>query len=62
MLFRSALRAELAAVEKAKQLLPPDTRALIVIVGDLAQGGLNAAAIAIEQARGALAEAVAAVH
>ncbi|MGH2407397.1 MAG: hypothetical protein ACRDF7_04855, partial [Candidatus Limnocylindrales bacterium] len=58
----SALRAELAAVEKARQLLPPDTRALIVIVGDLAQGGLNSAAIAIEQARGALADAVAAVH
>lgn len=58
----AALRRELAAVEKARQLLPPDTRALIVIVGDLAQGGLNDAAISIELARGALADAVAAVH
>jgi hypothetical protein len=57
-----ALKAELAAVEAARQLLPPDTKALIVIVGDLAQGGLNQAAIALEQARGALADAVAAVH
>ena len=58
----AALRRELAAVEAAQQLLPPDTRALIVIIGDLAQGGLNQAAIALEQARGALADAVAAVH
>jgi hypothetical protein len=58
----AALRAELAAVEAAQQLLPPDTRALIVIVGDLALGGPNQAAIAVEQARGALADAVAAVH
>jgi type II secretory pathway component PulM len=57
-----ALRAEVAAVETARQQLPPDTRALIVIIGDLAQGGLNSAAIALEQARGALADAVAAVH
>jgi hypothetical protein len=57
-----ALKAELAAVEAARQLLPPDTKALVVIVGDLAKGGLNQAAIALEQARGALADAVAAVH
>jgi hypothetical protein len=58
----AALAREGAAVEAAQQLLPPDTRALIVIIGDLAQGGLNQAAIAIEEARGALADAVVAVH
>ncbi|MFI5253887.1 MAG: hypothetical protein ACHQ15_00295 [Candidatus Limnocylindrales bacterium] len=58
----AALRKELAAVDKARQLLPPDTRALVVIVGDLAKGGLNDTAIAIELARGALADAIAAVH
>lgn len=55
-------RAAFAEVEAAQKLLPPDTRALIVIIGDLAQGGLTGAAIAIEQARGALAAAGAAVH
>jgi hypothetical protein len=58
----TATRAELAAVEAARQLLPPDTRALIIIIADLAQGGLNQAAIGIERARGSLAEAAAAVH
>ena len=57
-----AARAAYAEVEAAQKLLPPDTRALIVIIGDLAQGGLNQAAIAIEEARGALTTAVAAVH
>jgi len=56
------VRAAFAEVEAAQRLLPPDTRALIVIIGDLAQGGLNQAAIAVEEARGALAAAVAAVH
>ena len=54
--------AAFAEVEAAQKLLPPDTRALIVIIGDLAQGGLNQAAIAVEEARGALTAAVAAVH
>ena len=54
--------AAFADVEQAKRLLPPDTRALIVIVGDIAQGGLNQAAIAIEQVRGAIEAAIAAVH
>ena len=38
--------------------LPGDTRALVVITSDIAQGGLNEAVIAIEEARGALAEAL----
>jgi hypothetical protein len=51
-----------AKVTAAQQLLPPDTRALVVIMGDIAQAGLNQAAIAIEQARGDLGDAVAALH
>jgi hypothetical protein len=55
-------RAAIADVDKAQKQLPPDTRALIVIMGDVAQGGLNQAAIAIEEARGDLATALAALH
>lgn len=51
-----------ARVAAAQQLLPPDTRAIVVIMGDVAQAGLNQAAIAIEEARGNLADAVAALH
>lgn len=51
-----------AKVSAAQKLLPPDTRAIVVIMGDVAQAGLNQAAIAIEQARGDLATAVAALH
>ncbi|HXQ96606.1 MAG TPA: hypothetical protein VN800_06755 [Candidatus Acidoferrales bacterium] len=51
-----------AKVSAAQQLLPPDTRALVVIMADIAQAGLNQAAIAIEQARGDLGDAVAALH
>lgn len=51
-----------AQVAKAQGALPPDNRGLVVIMGDLARGGLNQAAIAIEQARGDLADAVAALH
>ncbi|MBA3779474.1 MAG: hypothetical protein H0X16_09295 [Chloroflexi bacterium] len=54
-----AARAAFADVEAARGDLPPDTRALVIIMSDIAQGGLNQAAIAIEQARGALARATA---
>jgi hypothetical protein len=50
-----------ADVQRAQKRLPPDTRAIVVIMSDLAQGGLNQAAIRIEEARGALTSAVAAV-
>ena len=53
------LSAKVAAAQKA---LPVDNRTLVVIMGDVAQGGLNQAAIAIEEARGDLADAVAALH
>ena len=44
--------------QAARSQLPADTRALIVITSDIAEGGLNDAVIAIEEARGALAEAL----
>ncbi len=51
---RSAFRTEAAA----RSQLPTDTRALVVIMNDLARGGLNQAVISIEEARGALAAAI----
>jgi hypothetical protein len=57
----AAAREAFADVQRAQKLLPPDTRAIVVIMSDIAQGGLNQAAIRIEEARGALTVAVAAV-
>ena len=54
---RSAYREEKAA----RAELPPDTRALVVIIADVARGGLNQAVIAIEQARGQLSLALGAI-
>jgi hypothetical protein len=56
------VRRAFEAVERAQQSLPLDTRALVVIMSDIAQGGLNQAVISIEQARGGLAAATAALH
>ena len=50
-----AVRAAAAAEQSARERLPSDTRALIVIMNDVAQGGLNQAVISIEETRGALA-------
>ncbi len=44
--------------QQARAQLPGDTRALVVIMSDIAQGGLNQAVIAIEEARGSLAQAL----
>ncbi len=52
------LRAAFAAEEAAKAALPTSTRALVVIMGDIARGGMNQAVIDIEEARGALAAAI----
>ena len=49
------------AVRLAQRQLPPDTRALVVIMADLAQAGLNGAVIRIEEARGLLAAAMTAL-
>jgi len=54
----SAVRAAFAAEEAATAALPTDTRGIVVIMGDIARGGLNQAAIDIEVARGALAAAL----
>jgi hypothetical protein len=56
------VHASLADVEIARAQLPPDTRALVVILADIARGGLNQAVITIEQARGRLAAAGGAVQ
>jgi hypothetical protein len=56
------VKTALAATTQAQALLPANSRALVVIMGDIAQAGLNAAAIEIEQARGDLAAAIAALH
>ena len=44
--------------QQARAQLPGDTRAMVVIMSDIAQGGLNQAVIAIEEARGSLAQAL----
>lgn len=44
--------------QQARAQLPGDTRALVVIMSDIAQGGLNQAVIGIEEARGTLAQAL----
>ncbi len=50
---------EAAERERAARAgLPPDARALVVILGDVARGGLNQAVIEIEDARGVLLEAI----
>ena len=51
-----------AEVERAQELLPPDTRTLVVIMGDIAGGGLNQAALAIDTARGRLVAATSALN
>lgn len=52
-----AVRKAAARERVAKDQLPPDARALVVILGDVARGGLNQAVIAIEVSRGELLEA-----
>jgi hypothetical protein len=63
--LRSANSKVTPAVEKAyadeqaaRALLPGDTRALIVIMSDVARGGLNQAIIGIEEAKGRLTDAL----
>jgi tetratricopeptide (TPR) repeat protein len=54
-----AIRAALAGEQKARAALPRTTSGLTIVMTDIAQGGLNQAVIAIEQARGRLAAALA---
>jgi hypothetical protein len=50
----SAVRDAFTAEQAARDRLPGDTRGLVVIMSDVARGGLNQAVISIEQARGSL--------
>lgn len=52
------VRAAFAAERTARNNLPPDTRGLVVILSEIARGGLNQAVIGIEQARGDLEAAL----
>lgn len=53
-----AVRKAFDREQQARSQLPGDTRGLVVIMSDIAQGGLNQAVIAIEEARGTLSEAL----
>lgn len=53
-----AVKAAFAAEKAARDRLPPDTRALVVILSDIGRGGLNQAVIGIEAARGELEAAI----
>ena len=52
------VRAAFADEQAARRALPADTRALVVIMSEIAQGGLNQAVISIEQARGKIGAAI----
>jgi len=57
-----AVRAAFEAEQAARDRLPPDTRGLVIILAEVARGGLNQAAIGIEDARIRLEDAVAAAE
>jgi hypothetical protein len=57
----SAIRSAYAAVQVAQKALPASTQGLVVIVDDVAQGGLNQALVDIDACRGSLALAAAAI-
>ena len=52
------VRAAFSGEQAARKNLPVDTRGLLVIMADVAQGGLNQAVISIEEARGQLSAAM----
>ena len=54
-----AVREAMDKEAAAKARLPPDTRSLVLIMSEIGQGGMNAAAIEIEQAHADLDEALA---
>ena len=53
------IRRAMDKEQAAKDRLPPDTRALVLIMADIGQGGINDAAADIEQAHSDLEEALA---
>ena len=52
------VRAAFEGEQKARKRLPVDTRPLVVIMNDVAQGGLNQVVISIEETRQSLADAL----
>jgi hypothetical protein len=52
------VRAAFEAEQATRERLPPDTRGFVVILAEIARGGLNEAAIGIEETRGRLNLAV----
>ena len=54
----SKVRKAITAEKAARAQLPPDSRGLVIIMGDIAQGGLSGAVVAIEQARAQLSAAL----
>jgi hypothetical protein len=54
----TAVRKAFAAQQAALAALPGDTKAIVVIMSDIAQGGLNQAVIDIETARGSIRSAL----
>jgi hypothetical protein len=53
-----AVRNAAKAEKTARANLPPDPRALVVIMADIGRGGMNAAVIGIEEARATLSDAI----
>jgi hypothetical protein len=53
-----AVRSAVAAEEAAKHRLPPDTRALVLIMADIGRGGMTGAEVDIEQAHEDVVEAL----
>jgi hypothetical protein len=53
-----AVRNAVKAEKTARAQLPPDNKALIVIMADIGRGGMNQAVIGIEEARATLADAI----
>jgi hypothetical protein len=56
------IRAALANETQARARLPESTRPLSIVMTDIAQGGVNQAVISVEQARGEVADALAALE
>ncbi len=54
----AATRAAVKAEAAARARLPPDTRGLVVIMGEIGRGRINGAIIAIEVAKGKLNDAL----
>jgi len=54
----ATVRAAVKAEAVARDNLPPDRRALVVIMADIGRGGMNGAVIAIEEARATLTDAL----